>query len=216
MPLILWQESLYLYTRNHTIVRYSRKPIPILNWTCSYRHFWNRILRQNTKGLTSLILISENGHAYFPRSLSPTFRERGIYCWCACNLPWSCSRHQSSVHSPKKFSRNLLHFLHQGTGYPVFTDGFGWRIGCRIRQKVQDYPTSFVYLCCLPPSCALFRKRAVRHGSVQDDEGKCKKNAWFGQKKLQNPTPIHHPTPYPTSNPSSEIPCKYYRFYRRV
>ena len=116
----------------------------------------------------------------------------------------------------KKFSRNLLHFLHQGTGYPVFTDDFGWRIGCRIRQKVQDYPTSFVYLCCLPPSCALFRKRAVRHGSVQDDEGKCKKNAWFGQKKLQNPTPIHHPTPYPTSNPSSGIPCKYYRFCRRV
>ena len=151
-----------------------------------------------------------------PCSLSPTFRERGIYCWCACNLPWSCSRHQSSVHSPKKFSRNLLHFLHQGTGYPVFTDDFGWRIGCRMRQKVQDYPTSFVCLCCLPPLCALFRKRAVRHGSVQDDEGKCKKNTWFGQKKLQNPTQIHHPTPYPTPNPSSEIPCKYYRFFRRV
>ena len=77
MPLILWQESLYLYTRNHTIVRYSRKPIPILNWTCSYRHFWNRILRQNTKGLTSLILISENGHAYFPLFLVADFQGTG-------------------------------------------------------------------------------------------------------------------------------------------
>ena len=209
MPLILWQESLYLYTRNHTIVRYSRKPIPILNWTCSYRHFWNRILRQNTKGFTSLILISENGHAYFPLFLVADFQGTGdLLLMCVQSAMKLFTTSIFRTLSKKVFTKSPT-FPTPGTGYPVFTDDFGWRIGCRMRQKVQDYPTSFAYLCCLPPSCALFRKRAVRHGSVQDDEGKCKKNAWFGQKKLQNPTPIPYPTIYPSPYPSPGMPCKY-------
>ena len=41
-------------------------------------------------------------------------------------------RTTTSLSSTKKVFENLLHFLHHGTRCPVFTDNFGWRIGCRI------------------------------------------------------------------------------------
>ena len=67
-----------------------------------------------------------------------------------------------------------------------------------------------IHLVLLP--CYLLSECAVKHCSVQDDQGKCKKSASFSRKNKEKQV-LSYPYPtslsYSTPNPSPEIVSKY-------
>ena len=77
--------------------------------------------------------------------------------------------------STKKVFENLLHFLHHNPRCPVFTNDFGWRIGCRIRSQgvgfMQVQPTFLLF-------SPLFARRSCHAFRHEDTEG----NWWRGHK----------------------------------
>ena len=70
-----------------------------------------------------------------------TFAQRSPMFYCFR----TATSHSPFPPSTKKVFENLLHFLHHNPRCPVFTNDFGWRIGCRIQAQgvgfMQVLPT---------------------------------------------------------------------------